>query len=153
MAKKKKVKTKGTDTKEAVKAVENQLTKEVKVKQAKDDAADMKGLFAGLKGKKVKVTTDKPAEKKKTDGKPYVSGPKKGYIVAGGNMLKQKLTMEQAKRKALQLPACLGFTYVNKPDATGKLDIHFKNKYPDGPLEEPETSGWLSCKVENRVCV
>eukprot|EP01060_Flectonema_neradi_P035531 TRINITY_DN6565_c0_g1_i2.p1 TRINITY_DN6565_c0_g1~~TRINITY_DN6565_c0_g1_i2.p1 ORF type:complete len:208 (+),score=27.69 TRINITY_DN6565_c0_g1_i2:43-666(+) len=152
---KKKVKTQPVNKKEAVKAVKNQLSKEEKAQQLKDDTADIKGLFAGLKGKvKVNAKTSKAKTAneapKPTDGKPYVSGPMKGYIVAGGNILKQKMTIEQAKRKALQLPACLGFTYIRKPDSNGALEIHFKNKFPSGPLEEPETSGWFSHKVENR---
>eukprot|EP01060_Flectonema_neradi_P035530 TRINITY_DN6565_c0_g1_i1.p1 TRINITY_DN6565_c0_g1~~TRINITY_DN6565_c0_g1_i1.p1 ORF type:complete len:232 (+),score=30.38 TRINITY_DN6565_c0_g1_i1:43-738(+) len=155
---KKKVKTQPVNKKEAVKAVKNQLSKEEKAQQLKDDTADIKGLFAGLKGKvKVNAKTSKAKTAneapKPTDGKPYVSGPMKGYIVAGGNILKQKMTIEQAKRKALQLPACLGFTYIRKPDSNGALEIHFKNKFPSGPLEEPETSGWFSHKVENRVCL
>ncbi|KAJ9456118.1 hypothetical protein DIPPA_18279 [Diplonema papillatum] len=80
----------------------------------------------------------------------YVSGPFKGYIAAGGNLVAGKMTIDEAKKKALQNPACLGFTFEGQPGPSNKPTIWLKNKYPEGKgLEEPD-SGWTSYKVENR---
>eukprot|EP01063_Lacrimia_lanifica_P018385 TRINITY_DN25306_c0_g1_i1.p2 TRINITY_DN25306_c0_g1~~TRINITY_DN25306_c0_g1_i1.p2 ORF type:complete len:260 (+),score=135.64 TRINITY_DN25306_c0_g1_i1:59-781(+) len=123
---------------------------------AEDKAAskDVLGdIFSGLKGKKKadpakKAAQDAPPPEAKA-GAPYVTGPHKGYIPAGGNLLQKSMSVAEAKQWALNNKACLGFTYEGKLAKDGKAVMHMKNKYPQQGLMEPN-SGWTSFRVVNR---
>ena len=129
------------------------------------DAEDLTDLFSGLKGKKEeaakarKAASDKKAAEGEgaagldtagRPGKPYVTGPHKGYIPAGGNIAKTRMTLSAAKDWALKNQGCLGFTYDGRPDGEGRITAHFKNKWPVQGLDDPSGS-WTSYRVNNRV--
>eukprot|EP01059_Diplonema_ambulator_P015610 TRINITY_DN26780_c0_g1_i1.p1 TRINITY_DN26780_c0_g1~~TRINITY_DN26780_c0_g1_i1.p1 ORF type:complete len:228 (+),score=52.61 TRINITY_DN26780_c0_g1_i1:47-685(+) len=159
MAKKKIVKKKPQPPTE----VSGKVEKTTKKQPAKAEAAteNISDIFSGLKGKK-KATGGQKKSTSAASGEagagsagagtkgPWVSGPHKGYINAGGNIASGKMTVQEAKAKALKVPSCMGFTFEGKPGKDGKVMLWLKNKYPvDNVLSEPN-GGWTTYKVENR---
>eukprot|EP01064_Diplonema_japonicum_P009598 TRINITY_DN17074_c0_g1_i2.p1 TRINITY_DN17074_c0_g1~~TRINITY_DN17074_c0_g1_i2.p1 ORF type:complete len:215 (+),score=52.47 TRINITY_DN17074_c0_g1_i2:204-848(+) len=121
---------------------------------SKKKGSDINDIFSNLKGKKPAArkseNNSKPAENLKP-GAPYVTGPHRGYIAAGGNLLSGKMTIPEAKKKALKNPACMGFTFTGKPGPDGKVMLWLKNKYPPASKGLEETNGtWVTYKIENR---
>mmetsp|Transcript_16580 Transcript_16580/g.45018 ORF Transcript_16580/g.45018 Transcript_16580/m.45018 type:complete len:1127 (-) Transcript_16580:43-3423(-) len=79
---------------------------------------------------------------------PALPGPLKfsahgGAIATGGDILEKEMTLEEAKEECQRLPACKGFCYFGAPDAEGKVNVVFKNKF-----ELVEKTGWSSFQVE-----
>ena len=137
----------------------SQRKKQRKLEQNASAAAttteDVSDIFASLKGKKKAAATEATdtdaAPQPVPGGKPYITGPHRGYIPAGGNLASGRYTIEDAKARALKNPGCLGFTYEGRPGADKKVLIWLKNKYPL-KLDEPEGK-WTTYRVCNRVCV
>merc|ERR1711957_1035888 len=62
-----------------------------------------------------------------------------GYISEGGDLLEAKMTLQEAKKKALELNGCRGFTFNGEADSDGRLYVYFKSKF-----DNADASGWTS---------
>lgn len=65
----------------------------------------------------------------------------RGYITRGGDLLRQTITVEEAKRKAARLPGCKGFCFSGV-DTGAAMDIFFKDKW-----DFNEGGGWSSYRI------
>lgn len=81
---------------------------------------------------------------KKGEPKRYRCVPHSGFISRGGDILRQKMTVEEAKLLAPTLPGCMGFCYQGPEEPIVPIEIFFKNKW-DVQLA---TVRWTSFKVQ-----
>jgi len=71
-----------------------------------------------------------------------------GFIKTGGNLHKEVMTVEQAKRKCMELPGCKGFTYQGGQTNTLVI-VWFKDHW--GAVVD-EDDPWTSCRIEAPLC-
>jgi len=68
----------------------------------------------------------------------------KGFLSVGGDILVEKMTIQEAKAKCSILrPRCQGFTWKGGADESGPVEIRFKSTW-----NFHSNAKWTSCKVE-----
>jgi len=69
-----------------------------------------------------------------------------GYISGGGDIHTEEMTLEDAKKKAAELPACCGFCFQGDESA-GPVSVYFKDKF-----DNTESSEWTSYSFPDPIC-
>eukprot|EP00746_Dinoflagellata_sp_MGD_P036788 gnl/MRDRNA2_/MRDRNA2_188369_c0_seq1.p1 gnl/MRDRNA2_/MRDRNA2_188369_c0~~gnl/MRDRNA2_/MRDRNA2_188369_c0_seq1.p1 ORF type:complete len:415 (-),score=83.18 gnl/MRDRNA2_/MRDRNA2_188369_c0_seq1:24-1268(-) len=80
---------------------------------------------------------------------PKLSNSFRGKLADGGDIAVEMMTVEDAKRKAAELPGCKGFCFEGHDNTEDVVNVFFKDKWVYLPRKGGEDAWWTTFEVIN----